>query len=611
MNVFYEEEGDFKVAAILADNNTSLQVEAPHGKRSKVKSGNVIFRFDGHITGFMEEATRQSETIDIDFLWEVSPQEELTYESVAKDYYGHAPSPMESAALLVRMHAAPMYFYRKGKGRYRPAPADSLKAALAGVERKRQQVLLQARYVEELIAGTLPVEFVPQVKTLLYKPDRNTIEVKAMEEAALKSRVSPLLLMLRCGAVPSAHDYHYERFAFEHFPDGTGFPDDLHVTFDASALPLSPVQAFSIDDVTTTEIDDAFSVRTLPNGHREFGIHIAAPALGVTLGSAVDSEAARRLSTVYMPGRKITMLPQSVIALFTLREGAQCPALSLYLEVDEHLNVVATRNIAERVFVAANLRHDELEPRFNDATLEAGLDAFPFSEELGLLHRLACHLEAVRGRSETVRPVNMDYSFYVENDRVRIVERTRGSPIDTLVSEMMILVNATWGQLLSERSVPAIYRSQNGGKVRMSTVPAEHQGLGVAQYAWSSSPLRRYVDLVNQRQLLASLSGQALPHAKAEDLFGFMRDFDLAYDAYAEFQRSMERLWCLRWLEQENIHVTKAQVFKEDVVKVGNIPLLTRLPALPSMPAGSVIEVEVSAIDLLALTFHVEYKGKP
>lgn len=610
MNVFYEEEGDFKVGTVLADNNTSLQVEAPHGKRSKVKSSNVMFQFDGPLGGFMEAADKAAQAIDIDFLWECAPQEELTYERVARDYFGHAPTPLESAALLLRMHGAPIYFYRKGKGRYRPAPADSLKAALASVERKRQQALLQAHYVEQLMRGELPEEFKPHVPMLLYKPDRNLLETKALEEAALKSKVSTVALLERCGAIPSSHDYHYNRFLFEQFPEGEGFQAALPALLDHGDLPLAPVRAFSIDDVTTTEIDDAFSLGVAESGRREVGIHIAAPALGLAVGEALDREAARRMSTVYMPGRKITMLPDAIIGHYTLGEGRDCPALSLYLELDEQLNVVAIRSAAERVPIVANLRHDALDECFSEAALERGLPDFPFSEDLVLLHRFAVHQESLRGRPEIARPVNMDYSYYVDDDRVRIVERRRGSPVDRLVSELMILVNATWGQMLAENSLPAIYRSQGGGKVKMSTVPAEHQGLGVAQYAWSSSPLRRYVDLVNQRQLLAWLRGHPAPYAKAEELFVFMRDFDQAYEAYGEFQRTMERYWCLRWLLQEGVQATQAQVLKEDVVKVGNIPLLTRLAGLPLLAPGSVIDVEVSGIDLLALNFHVEYKGK-
>ena len=115
-------------------------------------------------------------------------QDEFSYDVLARDYFGHAPSALESAALLLRLHGAPMYFYKKGKGRYRAAPADALKAALASVERKRQQALAQARYVEQLARFELPEEFKPRLHELLYKPDRNTIEVKALEQAASDRR---------------------------------------------------------------------------------------------------------------------------------------------------------------------------------------------------------------------------------------------------------------------------------------------------------------------------------------------------------------------------------------------------------------------------------------
>jgi exoribonuclease-2 len=145
MNVFYEEEGGFRVGSVLADQGTSLQVEAPHGKRSKIKAANVLLRFDGPLATFMDDAQQLAQTLDVDFLWECAPQAEFSFQDLGSEYFGHAPAAVESAALLLRLHGAPMYFYRKGKGHYRPAPPEALKAALAGLERKRQQALLQAR----------------------------------------------------------------------------------------------------------------------------------------------------------------------------------------------------------------------------------------------------------------------------------------------------------------------------------------------------------------------------------------------------------------------------------------------------------------------------------
>jgi len=607
MNVWYEEEGVFKVGAVLADNTSSLQVEAPHGKRSKVKAANVLFRFDEPLTGFMDQVQRAAQDIDLAFLWECSPQDEFSYDMLAREYFGHAPNAQEAAALLTRLHGAPMYFYKKGKGRYRAAPADALKSALASVERKRILAEQQAAYEAQLQRFELPEAFRPRLLELLYKPDRNTVEVKALEQAAAALKLSPLRLLEKCHAIPSTRDYHLNRFLFEHFPRGTDFAAaEPIIDLD---LPLAQVEAFSIDDVTTTEIDDAFSVTKLPQGGYRVGIHIAAPSIGIGLGSEVDKEAATRLSTVYMPGAKITMLPASVISHFSLIEGSKAPALSFYVELAADLSLRGSHTVLERVPIIANLRHDTLDDRFSDMAL-AGTDDVPFASELKLLWELATVLEAGRGRSEPARTLQMDYNFYVDDERVRIIERRRGSPIDKLVSELMILVNSEWGAKLATAGIPAIYRAQSNGKVRMSTVPAAHQGLGVAQYAWASSPLRRYVDLINQRQLIAWQSGQAVPYAAgSEALLTALHDFELAYEVYAEFQRNMERYWCLRWLVQEGVTRTTAEVFRENLVKIDKIPLIARIGALPDLQPGVKVEVDISDIDFLELAFHAEYVG--
>jgi exoribonuclease-2 len=339
------------------------------------------------------------------------------------------------------------------------------------------------------------------------------------------------------------------------------------------------------------------------------GIHIAAPALGIAPGSPLDQEAATRLSTVYMPGGKITMLPERVIAAYTLAAGREVPAVSLYLDVAPDFSLRGTRSCVERVRMAANLRHEALEAQFNEETIAADARDFAFADALYVLAGLTKRLEDARGRPDIGRVVNLDYNFYVENDRVRIVERKRGSVVDRLVAELMIFVNAHWGGVLGAQGIAAIYRAQTNGKTRMTTQPAPHQGLGVAQYAWSSSPLRRYVDLINQRQLLAWLRAEVPPYApKSEVLLTAMRDFEQAYEAYAEFQRNMERYWCLRWLLQEGVTVTTAEVMKEELAKIGPIPLLARVPSLPSLTPGTPVQVAVSAIDLLELTLQVQYR---
>jgi exoribonuclease II len=610
MHLLYEEDGSYKAATILADQNTSFMVEAPHGKRSKIKAAHVLLQFkEPAPAALMRDAETLAASLDTDFLWQCCGKDEFDYQQLAADYFGRAPGAVEATAILLQMHAAPMYFYRKGRGRFKAAPEESLRAALAGIEKKRQQALAVERMANQLQAGTLPDEFRPMLQELLYHPDRNRIEVKALEAACEKTGLSTPKLLERCGALPSTHDYHLGRFLFEHYPDGTGFAA-FEPPAEPAGLALAAVSAFSIDDTDTTEIDDAFSVAQLGSGGVRVGIHIAAPGLGFAPGSALDTIARRRLSTAYMPGRKITMLPEAAIGAFTLAEGHARPALSLYLELDEACGIVSQESRIERVEIGANLRHAELDHEFTVENLEAGSGAYRYKQELGTLWRLALALEGARGKAGG-GPDRVDYNFTVVDDRVTISERERGSPLDKVVSELMIHANSAWGGLLDARGYAAIYRAQSNGKVRMTTVAAEHQGLGVAQYAWSSSPLRRYVDLVNQWQLIAALKGEAAPFAKnSESLLSAMRDFELTYAAYAGFQEQMERYWCLRWLLQENVTRAPAVVIRDNLLRLRQIPLFARLASLPELPPGTAVEIEVGEIDLIALTLTCTYKGK-
>ena len=614
MNLLFEEDGAFKTGTILTDNDASLQVETPHGKRLKLKSNHVLMRFAQPSAGdLLLRAEAEAEGLDTEFLWEVCGDDEFAFSDFAREYFGHEPSPVESAAVLLRLHAAPIYFHRKGRGRFRKAPAEILQAALAGLEKKKQQAAAIERMRDELLAGTLPEELRPLQRQLLYKPDRNRLETKALEAACAESGKSAAHLFLDCGALGSTHELHFDRFLFEYFPAGTGFPP-VEPPAEPTDLPLAAVRAFSIDDAATTEIDDAFSITPTDAGWR-IGIHIAAPGIGFGRDSALDAIARERLSTVYMPGNKITMLPEDIVARFTLGEGRDCPALSLYLDVSRDLIVTGHSSRVERVPVVANLRHHDIEPVFNETTLAEGGPDFPWKAELTLLWELATVLEAGRGKP-AANQNQVDFNFSVDwsqttadgPGRIEIGRRSRGSPLDKLVAELMIAANSTWGKALAEAGIPALYRAQTGGKVRMTTAAAPHEGLGVDCYAWSSSPLRRYVDLVNQWQLIAWVKGEAPAFPpKSPDLIAAMRDFELTYAAYAEFQRGMERYWCLRWLRQAGHPAMSARVLRESLVRLEAIPLIFKVPSMPTLPPGTRVQLAIDSTDLVDIDVRATY----
>lgn len=608
MNVFYEEDGGFKVASVMSETDSSLQVESVSGKRTKIKAANVLLKFEAALQGFMEAAQAESDTLDTDFLWECCAEAEFSFDTLAQEYYGGKPSSIQSAAIAIKLHSAPVYFYRKGKGHYKAAPADILKAALAGLEKKRLQAEQVAKMAEQLKAHELPESFKSKLDMLFYAPDKNTLEWKALEQATVEMHLLPIQVLANAGAIASEHDYHLGAFLREYFVNGTDF-SAYEIAGIPDGLPLADVAAFSIDDSTTTEIDDALSVKALANGNTQVGIHIAAPALGVLPNTTLDQEVMKRLSTVYMPGNKITMLPEAAIRPFSLDAGEIKPVLSLYIEVAPDYSVVQRSTRLERIKIAENLRHDSLEPYFNETTL-ASDSGHPYWSQLLYLFNFAESLEKARGKYDPTRPPQVDYNFYVTDGVVRIVNRQRGSPMDKLVAELMIEANSQWGALLAEKGLPGIYRAQNGGKVYMTTKAEGHQGLGVAQYAWSTSPLRRAVDLINQRQLIAAIGyTEPVYLPERDEIVGHMRNFDQTYNAYNEFQTRMERYWCLQYLVQENIREVGATVWRENLVRLDELPYITKVHSLPELSVGTKVKLEVKKVDTLLMELDCKFVG--
>ena len=601
MNIFYEESGQFKVAAIVQKNDATYQVDTQHGKRTKVKANNVFAEFDGDMAAFLENAQAQAADIDTDLLWEVCGEEEFSAEAIAEEYYGHAPTKTELAATLIALYAAPMYFYKKAKGVFKAAPEETLKQALAAIERKKQQDAQIDAWAEALKRGEMPSEIAADLKTILHAPDKQSLTYKAFTKAADALKTSAYELAKKTGGITSIPQYLQDGFEIKYFPKGTGFPD-LPLP-EMPDLPKADVTAFSIDDESTTEVDDALSLTDLGNGTKRVGIHIAAPSLAIKQGDKMEKNIMERLSTVYFPGGKITMLPENWIAAFSLDAGAYRPAVSIYFDVDSEFNVGEPTCKIEAVNIAENLRIQAIEPHFNAETGldEAGEMMFAHHQDLIWLHQFAVALQKARGKYEPDRAPQYDYSIELDEEgNVSVVRRERGSPIDTLVSEMMILANSTWAQMLHDNDLPGLFRVQPAGKVRMSTKSEPHIGMGVQHYGWFTSPLRRAADYINQKQLISLIDDSAEPLYQNSDaeLFAALRDFDAAYTAYADFQRQMEAYWSLVYLQQQGTNELTATILKEDLVRIEGLPLVTRATGIlfDALPKSQVL-LKITELD--------------
>jgi len=639
MYALFDDAGKFHAGRVMSEAETSLQVELDSGKRVKVKSANVMLRFDKPApAALLAGALAAAGGIELDLAWEFAPEGDFHFADLARDYFSAAAGAEQQAAMLLRLFDAPHYFRRLGKGLFKKAPEDIVKAALLAIERKKQIAAQIDAWAAELAAGRCPEAVREQLFRILFKPDKNGPEYKAVVQAAKAAQRAPLDLLTAAGAIASPYQFHWQRFLFDQFPKGYAFSPGLAVPAIRDELPLSSAQAFSIDDSHTTEIDDALSVQGLGTGTVVFGVHIAAPGLAMAPDTPLDKVARERLSTVYMPGWKITMLPDAVVQAYTLSAGRDCPAVSLYVTLDEAtLELRGHKTRLERVPIVSNLRHDQLDDVITEATLGGQAPAdYPHAAELAFAFRLAQALKArrevVRGKPELFnRP---DYNFRLAlpgaaadgsdvaklerepqgDETVHISTRRRGAPLDLIVAEAMILANSTWGGWLAEHGVPGIYRSQAsmmpGVKVRMGTKPAPHAGMGVAQYAWATSPLRRYVDLANQWQIIACArhgrtAALAAPfRPKDAALFSVISGFDAAYTAYNGFQQGIERYWTLRYVEQQGLAELEAAVMKDGLVRAETLPLVFRVPGTESLPRGSRVRVRVAGIDLLTLDLH-------
>ena len=655
MNLLYEEGGDIKIAAVQSATGTgdaeSWQATSLSGKKIKLKAKEVWLRFEKpEAQAAMDEALVLSKDIDLQLLWDCAPEEEFGLVDVSLEYFGSQATIPQQVALAIALQDAPVFFRRKGRGRFQRAPVEQLQAGLAALERKQKELEQQSVWQQDLVAGIFPDTLKSSAKQLLFSPDKNSSAYKALIAACTETGESPAQLMIRCAAIESPLAYHQGMFLKAHFPNGAAHHVNIGVDQAAynaaiAELPLAEVNAFSIDDSGTTEIDDALSVTELVEGGHRIGIHIAAPGLAISKDDPLDQVARNRMSTVYFPGNKITMLPDSVIEQFSLDAGAPRPALSIYVDLDADgiVNRDTLKMRAEMVPMTANLRLEDVEHLVSEESLVDEGASYLYRKELAILWRAAKLLHAGRQekrianglRAEQLGVIDpnalaRDFHFQIQDvdgvQRVEIIPRQRGSILDTIVAEWMIFCNSASGQLLADHGLPGLFRTQKGWgplRTRMQTTPGPHEGLGLDYYAWCTSPLRRYSDLVNQWQLIAlakhGVTAKMMAPFPPRDatLMGIAADFESCYQAYGEFQDRLEKYWCLRWITQDgdskNVYVRH---LKEGMSRVELVPLHLPIPELASHPRMTRAEVAVADVDLLQLSaavrvLEIEAKAEP
>ena len=451
-------------------------------------------------------------------------------------------------------------------------------------------------------------------------------------------------------ALPGDYDIHMRKFYSAFFPSAETEPSDFlpgkslypadpdndildiraAVEQSLKSLPesVNPI-TFSLDYEGTEEIDDAISVAPVDEKHLRVGVHIAAPGLYVSEESAVHSQAKKQGTTVYQPDLKWTMLPRQIISLFSLKEGSVVPAVSAYfLFSKETFKIEATEFKLEALRTTFNLTYKNIEdnlrgefiPDLEDSGMNTEKVAFWLKENpreipweitgsltsevtsaLKYLVPLGRHLFQSRHRSRLPFIRSAEYIIKVAADgTIQVIQRKRNSIAEGIVTELMILANSWTAATLTKAGLPAIYRTQRSGvngqegrltRADLTVNPREHQGIGTSFYCWATSPLRRYADLINQRQM-GSIIGGPLPVFKDEsELLIRAKNSEFQNQTSMNHQRRMNRYWVLKFLEQkpgEAWPVTVNRVKRKVHINFKGLPLeLTQPLSFTSVPDGN------------------------
>ncbi len=340
---------------------------------------------------------------------------------------------------------------------------------------------------------------------------------------------------------------------------------------------LTSLHAFTVDSVFTRDYDDALSIRELDEGVFEVGVHIADAAEFIARRDILDIEAGQRASSIYLPDDRISMLPPSLSeGILSLKAGEDRLAISFLMKLDREGSILDTRIVPSVVHIRDQLTYQDVDEL-------VGRDA-----GMRMLHELA--LKRRKGRVERgaiILPLPEMHVYVNSAGMIQIARYDKETPSQLLVSEWMIEANAAAADYFAERGIAAIFRAQAECRPETECVQSEHElfriyrqrrlfsraeltsspkphcSLAIARYTTVTSPIRRYSDLVVQRQLKQALAGASGLYT-GEELDQLVTGLSAAQARVFTIQRKWTRYWLLKYIEQEDLETLNALILDKN-----------------------------------------------
>jgi exoribonuclease II len=565
-----------------------------------------------------EKAALRSE-LDLTLLWEVVQEQGRAFsaEDLAELFFGHRSSA-GAAVMLEALVADRIYFVRRNREFMVRSPeqvermrVQESRVRMRSEEGRRTRDLLSAIIAtDSRVNGAFSSEevapLVAELGRYLKNPATRSQELTVMLGQAAPD-VDPVEVAFevleRLGAAPAAPRFAAIGALATEFSAAAETEAASVVPLERAAID-GPV-AFTIDDEETLEVDDALTCEVTADGTLRVGIHIALVADFVTQGSAMDREAAARATTVYLPETTVRMLPDEICCRrASLNAGERRPVLSTSVLLGPH------GELLDSAIRPLNLR---IGRRLSYAQADRILGGTEAAEEeivtaLRCLYDAALELRERRKRAGAMLIQRREPKVRVRGDEIEIeVIDNNDSQSRLLVAEFMVLNNFVAASYAAERRIPIIYRVQptaaDSGAVRarLSVYPEFHSGAGLQCYAQLSSPIRRYADLVLQRQLVSALADSSAPPYDADGILAVLANTESAEAEAKELERRARRYWTLRYLQRHAVgRELAATVIRDGVsAELDDYAVRGALRGAPNVSSQAQIRVRIARVDPL------------
>ena len=657
--------GGITIARVVDVDTSRVRVAIRRKKEARLPTERIIFATqifaedDEEVANFRRQSEEIADTVDIAELWEVvsDDQTALPFNDLSELYWGVDAAAVQQVALLLCLDKDTLYF-EDGKAGYTPRAPTAVEETLARRRRQAQQSEEADALLACLERGELPPTLTSHqqmlidsirvfaafgddytrsalVKALLNKMERKTGNLQRLA----------LDVLVSCGEFAEdeplelVRDDIVEAFSDEALAAAESV-SDTQLLDDANRIDLTVLPTVTIDDADTQDRDDALSLERLnveDGGAERFrlGVHITDAGALIPQDSVLDEEANRRMATLYIPDRKIPMLPTAVSHDKGSLEAGKCrAALSLLADVSADGEILRYEVKPSVIVSDAALSYDEADAAISDADE-------PYHDLLANLHTLT---EALKQQREAAGAVNIDRSEMLikvvsSNDvQVKVVERD--SPARQMVAECMVLCNSLLASFCRDNDIPAAYRSQTApdlsdlgaglppgveiddGPLRQylmmrrfapadtRTAPAPHGGLGVSAYIQATSPLRRYPDMVMQRQITHYLSAGE-PLYSVEDITSVAGRADMQIRAMGKLEDERRRYWLLKFFklrmekaqDDEEASLFRAVVLENQprrsaMLELADYPFRVRARLPEAILPGATVSLRLHSVDL-------------